>query len=235
MNSLATPLIPAPVRDTRRRQLLLAMMGAGLGTAAILREVSAQNLVPEQQGVRRVDGNVRINGQPAALGAPVRPGDVVTTGSNAYTMFVVGRDAYLMRENSRVELAGSSLLVGSLRLLTGKLLGVFGRRDARLELSTHTATIGIRGTGGYLEADPDRTYFCLCYGVADLMPVAQPQMREVYSSVHHEAPRYVYRDGSSSMMETAPLVNHTDAELVLLESLAGRTPPQSFMDRAGTY
>lgn len=222
-------------RDAQRRRLLLSMMGAGLGASALLREVWAQNLIPEQQGVRRLDGNVRINGLPAALGAPVRPGDTVTTGSNAYTMFVVGRDAYLMRENSRVEIAGSSLLVGSLRLLTGKLLGVFGRRNARMELSTPTATIGIRGTGGYLEADPDRTYFCLCYGVADVMPTGMPGMREIYSTLHHEAPQFIYGSDHPTMMEAAPLMNHTDEELVLLEGLAGRTPPQTFMDRMGTY
>jgi len=28
--------------------------------------------------------------------------------------------------------------------------------------------IGIRGTGAYIEAEPTRTYFCLCYGTADV-------------------------------------------------------------------
>lgn len=222
-------------RDTRRRQLLLAMMGTGLGASALLRQVSAQNLVPETQGVHRVDGDVRVNGVRAAPGAPVRPGDVVATGLNAYTMFVVGGDAYLMRENSRLELQGQSQFVSALRMLTGKLLGVYGRSSVRRQLVTQTATIGIRGTGGYLEADPDRTYFCLCYGVADIVPTQRPGLREIYSTQHHESPRYIYGDGQVQMMENAPMVNHTDAELILLESFVGRKPPQSFLDRTGDY
>ena len=81
-------------RDARRRTLLLAMIGVGLGAPAILREASAQNLIPEAQGVRSLDGDVRVNGRRAAPGAPVRPGDTVTTGSNAYVTFVVGLDAF---------------------------------------------------------------------------------------------------------------------------------------------
>ena len=230
-----TPVSTINERDARRRRLLLAMMGAGLAVPAILREASAQNLIPEAQGVRSLDGDVRVNGRRAAPGAPVRPGDTVTTGSNAYVTFVVGLDAYLLRENSRVDLAGQSLFVSSLRLLTGKLLGVYGRSNARRELATRTATIGIRGTGGYLEADYDRTYFCLCYGTADLTPTMRPESREVYSSMHHEAPRFIYGDTRNTMMESAPMVNHTDAELVLLEGFVGRTPPQTFMDRYEAY
>lgn len=229
MNHNKLPLLNE--RDMQRRRLLLGLMGAGLSTSSLLREASAQELIPERQGVHRLDGDVRINGAGATLGAPVRPGDVITTGSNAYAMFVVGRDAYLMRESSRLEIQGQSLFISSLRLITGKLLGVYGRSAARRQLTTRTATIGIRGTGGYLEADPGRTYFCLCYGTADLEPTNRPDLRQIYSTTHHDAPRYVYEDGRVGMMENAPMVNHADSELVLLESLVGRLPPQTFLDQ----
>ena len=218
-------------RDMQRRRLLLAMMGTGLTASTILSQATAQNLVPETQGVHRLDGDVRINGTGATLGALVQPGDVITTGRNAYIMFVVGRDAYLVRESSRLELQGRSLFVSSLRLITGKLLGVYGRSTVRRQLNTRTATIGIRGTGGYLEADPGRTYFCLCYGVADLEPINRPDLRQVYSSMHHDAPRFVYADGRVDMMENAQMENHTDSELLLLESFVGRRPPQTFLDQ----
>ena len=218
-------------RDMQRRRLLLAMMGTGLTASTILSQATAQNLVPETQGVHRLDGDVRINGTGATLGALVQPGDVITTGRNAYIMFVVGRDAYLVRESSRLELEGRSLFVSSLRLITGKLLGVYGRSTVRRQLNTRTATIGIRGTGGYLEADPGRTYFCLCYGVADLEPINRPDLRMVYSTTHHDAPRFVYGDGRVDMMENAQMENHTDSELLLLESFVGRRPPQTFLDQ----
>ena len=218
-------------REAQRRRLILAMMGAGLTASTVLRQATAQNLVPETQGVLRLDGDVRINGAGATLGAPVQPGDVITTGINAYIMFVVGRDAYLVRESSRLVLEGRSLFVSSLRLITGKLLGVYGRSTVRRQLNTRTATIGIRGTGAYLEADPGRTYFCLCYGVADLEPNDRPDLRQVYSTTHHDAPRFVYGDGRVEMMENAPMENHADSELLLLESLVGRRPPQAFLDQ----
>ncbi len=147
--------------DGRRRRRLLAMIGAGLAVPAILREASAQGLVPAEQGLRQMRGDVRVNGTPASVGAVVRPGDTVTTGPLSYAMFVVGGDAWLMRENSRADLAGQSQVVDLLRLVTGKVLGVFGRSSVRRSMATATATIGIRGTGGYLEAYPDRqlTYF----------------------------------------------------------------------------
>ena len=218
-------------REIQRRRLLLAMMGTGLTASTRLHQAAAQNLLPQAQGMRRLEGDVRINGAGATLGAPVQPGDVITTGSNAYAMFVVGRDAYLMRESSRLELQGRSLFVSSLRLVTGKLLGVYGRNAVRRQLNTRTATIGIRGTGGYLEADPDRTYFCLCYGAADLEPINRPDLRQVYSTIHHDAPRYVYGDGRVDMMDSAPMVNHADSELLLLESFVDRRPPQTFLDQ----
>ena len=38
-------------------------------------------------------------------------------------------------------------------------------------------------------------------------------------------PSYIYPKGMARMIEQAPGVNHTDTELILLESLVGRTVP----------
>lgn len=223
--------------DLERRRLLRAMLAAGLGVPALLQEASAQQLIPAAQGVRRMDGEVRVNGRPAGVGAAVRPGDTVTTGRDAYAMFVVGRDAYLLRENGRAEIAGKGLFVDSLRLVTGKLLSVFGHSAQRRELASGTATIGIRGTGGYLEAYPTRgySYFCLCYGTADISASGRSDARELFSSVYHEAPRYIWNDGRAQAIERAPVINHSDSELLMLEALVDRKPPQTFLDNVGSY
>jgi hypothetical protein len=110
------------------------------------------------------------------------------------------------------------------RLVTGRLLSVFGRGDKRL--LTPTATIGIRGTACYLETNDSKSYFCLCYGTADLTPLAAPQERTTIQTKHHDHPIYIH--GNPNMptsMVPAEVVNHTDAELELLESLVGRVPP----------
>jgi len=208
-----------------RRRALLAL-AAGIGFPAVLRLATAQT--SSQQGVRSAQGEVRVNGNPAAPGTPVGAGDTVALGRGAFTTFVVGEDAFLLRENSRVELTGSGLVVDALRLVTGKLLSVFGR-GRRRRLVTATATIGIRGTGAYIEAESERTYFCLCYGTAEVV-AATGGARETYSTRHHESPRYIYGDGRSAAIAAASVVNHTDSELLMLEALVGRTPPQGFMD-----
>src|SRR6266853_412451 len=210
----------------RRRALL--NLAAGIGMSAALRLVLAQSSA--KQGVRVVQGDMRINGKPAEAGTPVRPGDAIVLGNGAVATFVVGQDAFLMRGGSHAELIGSGVLVSALQLVTGKLLGVFGSGGER-RLVTSTATIGIRGTGAYIEAEPRRTYFCLCYGTAEVT-ATMGGARESFRTRHHDSPRYIYGDGRERAIAPASVANHTDSELFLLESLVGRGPPQSFMDFA---
>ena len=214
----------------QRRRALLAL-AAGIGLPQALRLALAQSSV--KQGVRTVQGDMRINGKPAEAGTLVRPGDTIVLANGAVATFVVGQDAFLMRGNSHAELMGSGLLVSALQLVTGKLLGVFGRGGER-RLVTATATIGIRGTGAYIEAEPRRTYFCLCYGTAEVTATLGGA-RESYSTRHHESPRYIYGDGRKGAIVPASVANHTDSELILLESLVGRSPPQSFMESPVRY
>ncbi len=213
-----------------RRRALLAL-AAGSSLPAALRLALAQSSA--KQGVRTAQGEVAINGKPAEPGTIVRPGDTIVLANGALATFVVGQDAFLMRGNSRAELIGSGLLVSAVQLVTGRLLGVFGSGGER-RLVTSTASIGIRGTGAYIEAEPRRTYFCLCYGTADVA-ATMGGARESYSTRHHESPRYVYGDGRKRAIVPASVTNHTDSELILLESLAGRSPPQSFMDSPVRY
>ena len=73
----------------------------------------------------------------------------------------------------------------------------------------------------------ERTYVCLCYGLADLQASSMPEARQTVTTTHHDAPRYIYARGGTPvrMIETAPVINHTDAELIMLEALVGRKPP----------
>jgi hypothetical protein len=213
-----------------RRRALLAL-AAGISLPAALRLALAQTSA--KQGVRTAQGEVTINGKPVEPGTLVRSGDMIVLGNGALATFVVGEDVFLMRGNSHAELMGIGVLVSALQLVTGKLLGVFGGGGERT-LVTATATIGIRGTGAYIEAEPRRTYFCLCYGTADVA-ATMGGARESYSTRHHESPRYIYGDGRKRAIVPASVANHTDSELILLESLVGRSPPQSFMESPVRY
>jgi len=213
------------LKDRRRRQMLRTLSASALALTWVAAfETLAQGRRPP--GLYRASGTVRVNGRTARRGQIVNPGDSVQTGIRSQAIFIIGQDAFLLRESSRVETQGSGEFTDFFRLTTGKLLSVFSAGQRRIE--TPTATIGIRGTGLYLEAQRNRTYACTCYGTVELAPMDMPQMAETVTTRHHEEPRYIYADRSmpaNEMMPKAPVVNHTDAELTLLESLVGREPP----------
>ncbi len=212
-------------QEASKRRLLKWVAGLPLA-AALVRVGEALAAGSVEKGVYRASGDARINGVRAKPGMDVRAGDVVTTGVDGEITFVIARDAMLVRRNSRVEIAGEkgSLVAAGLRIVTGAVLSVFTPGQPK-RITTVTATIGIRGTAVYVETEPDRTYVCTCYGVADLASTGDPTARETVTTQHHDQPRYIMAKGAPQMLMHAPAVNHSDAELVFLESLVGRTPP----------
>lgn len=206
----------------RREWLKRAFLGAAL-TPLLLREALAAR--KQESGMVMIKGEVLVNGRAASTGTMVAPGDSVTTAPGALAVFAIGNDAFLLRQNSELLTTGGGALAASLRLVTGKLLSVFG--SGRRSIATPTATIGIRGTGVYLEVESERTYVCTCYGVVELQANNMPAATETVSTTHHDAPRYVYAHGDMpiKMIKPAPVINHSDAELIMLEALVGREPP----------
>ena len=190
-----------------------------IGTAALVlvRRALAEGAI--QTGLRRVEGEVTVNGKSARPGMSIAPGDSVATGKDALAVFVVGRDAMLVRKQSSV-----ALFRDGLRIASGAVLSVFAP-GGRRRIETGTAVIGIRGTGIYVEAEPNRTYVCTCYGEAVLEPRGDPAASETVRTMHHDQPRYIMAKGAPQMVMRAPVVNHTDAELEMLEALVGRKPP----------
>lgn len=205
-----------PESPASRREFIAR--AASLGAAMMLPSMA-------QAGrLRQFNGEVAVNGKPATATTEIRSLDVITTGSASTAILVMGRDAFLIRANSEVELLGKpkAAVVTGLRMLTGALLGVFGKGAPR-QLLTATATAGIRGTGVYMEASAERTYFCTCYGEVELMDQHRSTSRLVLAGYH--TPNVIYaamKDGA--MMHKAEFANHTDEELVTLEKLVGRKP-----------
>lgn len=220
--------------DEQRREFLVNALSAGFYALAsgLVLPVHAMGKVPRVlppgKSVYDLTGHVRVNKQPATLDTVITPGSTLETGPASYIIFAVGKDAFILRENSKLELEGGELIITSIRLLAGKLLSVFGKRPARqkLGLKTVVATIGIRGTGVYLESEPDRSYVCTCYGMAELAAVGDPLSREQVTTEHHDAPRYILRDApGGEKIRPAPVINHSDDELALIEALVGRSVP----------
>ena len=223
--------------DESKRRLLIQLLSASVfaaGGAGILRPVWAMGQVPRElppgKSIYDVRGEVLVNSKKATLDTTIGVNSLIETGASSYVIFAVGKDAFILRDNSKLQLGGSGI-IRDMKLLSGKLLSVFGKRDAKqsLGIETVTATIGIRGTGIYIEAEPEQSYVCTCYGTVDLAAIKDEKSREQVTTQHHDAPRYILiNESAGNNIRPAPMINHTDDELALIETLVGREVPFAF-------
>jgi len=225
--------------DDPRRRLLLQALATGLLGAAPLQRASAglfgdrPSTLPPGRSIETLEGRVLVNGAPATLDTRISAKDTVETGSDGHIIFVVGKDAFLLRNNSKLVLTPEMVhqsvadsVIGNLKLLAGSLLSVFAKR--RHSIETPTVVVGVRGTGVYMEVNPEETYFCTCYGVVDMSAASDRSSRETIESTHHKARYILARASSGKHIRPAPFKDHTDQELMLIEELVGRTPPFVF-------
>ncbi|PPC94413.1 MAG: hypothetical protein CTY33_03855 [Methylotenera sp.] len=186
--------------------------------------------LPVSLGARRLpgkihalDGEVFINQCPADMNSSIQAGDRLSVAYGGRLVFGMGEDTYLLQEGSSLELVSrDNKIISGLRLLTGGLLSVFGKRDQLTTIYTSTATIGIRGTGVYLNSQPDNLYFCTCYGRTELN--LGRHHHETIEASHHQAFNITGKSAKSMTMLATEVTGHSDDDLRLLERYAGRKP-----------
>ena len=145
--------------DDPRREFLVRALAAGLfaagGSAGILQPAFAMGKVPKElvpgKSVYDVEGRALVNGKQATLDTSIPPNASLETGPGGRLIFAVGRDAFILRGNSKLKLAGSNTVVDTLNLLSGKLLSVFGKTQHTVQ--TTVATVGIHGTDEKISVD----------------------------------------------------------------------------------
>lgn len=219
-----------------RRAFLVQALGWGLFGAVtsptIVQPVYALGDIPAKlppgRSIYKIQGNVSVDGKPADINTIISASSLVKTGNSSRIIFVVGSDAFILRSNSELQLGGSGFLIETLRMMSGKLLSVFGERKKPHRITTLTATIGIRGTGIYVESDAEQSYICTCYGHTLISSNQDQSVQQEIISKHHDDPLYVLSGNNSKIIRPAPFINHTDVELALIEELVGRTPPFAF-------
>lgn len=234
---------PDSAQDPRRRLLIQALTSGLFASALPGAHALADSIfgtkpakLPANQSIYRITGQAMVNGKTATLQTRIAPGDTIATGKGSEIIFVIGGHAMLLRDQGQLVLAAakqsaSTLLITALRLLNGKLLSV--SRDTPLRVETSTGSIGIRGTGFYVESSPEQTYFCTCYGVTDVTAVADPGNTVTVSAQHHDRPLTILKSAARGRyIVDAPFINHTDQELALIETLVGRTTPFVFSNDA---
>lgn len=222
-----------------RRAFVRAILVAG-GCAPVLlgalRAAGANSKVPVVPGVQELSGDVRINRRPAQVGQVVHPGDVVRTGADGSCVIIIGAHVYLIREDAEIGFYEEDFaqdengaVSGLVRIAKGAMLSVFGKTET--QIATPWATIGIRGTACYVDSRADSTYACVCYGTADLGGAPDGRFLETVVTKHHDSPRLIYPPDAPERIVPAAVVDHTDAELKMLEAMVNREPP--FVGKAG--
>ena len=230
--------------DDPRRDFLVKALGLGLFSGPNLASLfqpghalgDVPGRLPDGRSIYKLQGSVTVNGKAADISTRIEPNSHIKTGSNSQLIFVVANDAFILRSNSQLDMGSSDgLIIDTIRILSGRLLSVFGKRRKPHTITTSTATIGIRGTGMYLESDPEKSYICTCYGHSRIVANAEPNISLDVVTEYHDEPFYVLPAATSGgkLIVPAPVINHTDSELVLIEELVGRSPP--FENRDGGY
>ena len=225
-------------RRARIKQLAALGLLGPAGISGLIREALAKGDAPVIKGINSLSGSATVNGVAAKAGTPVKPGDKVSTSTGSSVVIVIGKDGFLLRDNTSVTFEQSKSnpgIVQGVLVTTGKVLAVFATRtDEEFVIKVPNATIGVRGTGCYIEAADTRTYFCLCYGVAAIggAGMAEPK---ILKTTHHENPVWLDDRGGIMKVEKAGFVNHNDDELIMLEKLNGREPPFVALGLTGRY
>ncbi len=201
------------VISPRRRFL---QQSAVIGAALLLPQVAVAATVVQSMG------EVLVNGVQAMRDTLIKAGDTVKTGAGATVIFVLGADVFMLRQMSSMQLEnkGGALLINGLRLVTGAMLAVFG--PGMRSVMTGFVTAAIRGTGIYVEASAEKTYFCTCYGEVGLA-AADGTKKDVLTN-NHSAHFIHAKAAAGSVIFAAPMMNHNNQELAQLEKLVGRVP-----------
>lgn len=200
-----------------RRKFLIAAAVFPLAAIIPIQASAESSVVHELQGI------VTVNKKALTLTSIIRSGDEIMVSPDGKLVFSIGEDAFLVRGGSTLQVYAEEggMLVNALRLITGAMLGVYGKRKTTTRIYTATATIGIRGTAVYASVMPDRLYTCTCYGHTDL--IVGLEKADVIAT-HHNAHVVTTSKSGNSQMKAFEVLDHNDDELRMLEALVGRKP-----------
>lgn len=182
-------------------------------------------------GIRAMKGEVFVNGQRATRGTQIKTNATVRTGARSTVTFVVNGDAHLLKSNTSVKLEGDSGFVNTLRLATGNLLSVWGKRppERAAQLITNAATIGIRGT---VTASSPKS-FSLLSGIAELLAAHDAAMRRMLDA----RSRVIHIDLSTPTFPeypTPPDFGFTRNDLQVIQTASGSEEMSGVTSSFGT-
>jgi hypothetical protein len=136
---------------------------------------------------------------------------------------VIGQDAYMQREKSTINFAAEAAADVMRVINRGKFFQCSEKAIRSWWYQPQPSAFAAPVAISRLKQRPPTSG--LCYGAAEVSPTADPKLTERIETKHHDHPILIHNDSAMPMMAPASVINHTDAELILLENLVGRWPP----------
>ena len=118
------------MKDSDRRRLLKFLLAGSVAYPATSSALWFFNDDKEIKPIHRWSGSIKINGHTLQPTSMIKPGDTVETGDDSEIVFTQGKDAYLLRSNTRIILNNNGV-IDILRLLSGAMLSVLDRARRR--------------------------------------------------------------------------------------------------------
>jgi len=207
--------MPREIRSFRR--LTVSAMLIILVTIPIVAQTPDPPIARSTARVEYVEGDVRIDGRPAAFGQRVSFGALIQTAEDGYVDVVFEEGNILRIDPDSVVRLSLGRRIRRVSLRSGQLAAVAEglRRDSterRLILETPNTVAGVRGTLFFARVESaESTYVCTCYGELEM----EGPGFDAFSvqSDHHAARRFTRRgDGTIDVVEAA-LLYHDDDDM----------------------
>jgi hypothetical protein len=200
-----------------------------LGVLVLLLSVSCgAAFSADKASIVYIEGDVSMNGSPAAVGDEVMPGAVLATARDSLCQIVFNQKNIVhmaagttLRFDGKALSLGATLQKGAVAMVLRNLNPFISANPAdvlRFTIRTSTAVAGVRGTCFFVAVeDENNTYVCACNGAIHLEG-SGGQFTQNLASSHHEELR-VTRSASGISVRAAPLLYHTDGDV---EAIAAR-------------
>jgi hypothetical protein len=207
-----------------------------LAAAFVFLLAGAAVFAADKASIVYLEGDVTMNGSPAAIGDDVAAGAVITTGKDSVCQVVFNtknivhlESATTLRFDGKVLSRGATLQKGAIAMVLRNLAPSSGG-ELRFTIKTTTAVAGVRGTCFFVDVeDENNTYICACNGAIRLEGDGG-QFTQNLASSHHREVR-VTRSATGISVNAAPMQYHTDGDVEAVAARIGEKVDWTKLDR----
>lgn len=195
--------------------LCMATATEARGQADTRKDVNTDKLHAWQGEVEYLEGQVHLNDLTIELGATVHPESVLRTANDSLCeVHFFDQNIFRVLEKTVVHFNLTQLeLIFNIK--SGAFAAVFEKLNAlegrSLKVQSPVTAAGIRGTAFFIKVENNAsTYVCACNGTLSLSPSGGSEDDAFILQAKHHAARRIVRRGDRTVVETAPLLYHSD-------------------------